>query len=597
MLAFGLRAWRLDYHSYRGDETFVVWFVAQDWGALVAAIARNEPHPPLYYLIAKLWRDALGDGEFVFRFVPLLFGVLAAPIAGKLGARIAGGRIGVAVGAGAALLLAVNPFHVWNAQDARMYTQSVALTLWSLLAFCRLAERPGDRGRLLQYGLISAGAVWTHYTFLPILAVQNLIWIGLFRRRKGGLGPWFAVQAGLAALALSWIAVNSALLAGYVGNGDQPALIDAIRRTGAAYLTGRSGSPEWASLAGAIGLLVAVGGAIWLVRRSGWLGWLVALSVVAGFAAQWIASLRGPVFTETYLLTASGPFFVLLAAGIVAAGRLFLPLGIAGLAAALLVAALSLTNYWTNPAYAKGADWRSEARAIAAEARAGDVIVLNYPDPTFEYYYRGAAPVRLVPATVPFERSAVERELAGIVDGASRIWLVPVRAANWDRDGLVEGWLNDHADPIATAAWHQVRLVLYETPRGALATATPLTATLGEIRARGASVTPADCAAPCPVVARIVWSADRTPSADYKVFVHALDERGALATQSDGVPADWRRPTTGWAPGELIVDAHDLTLPRPGRYRLIAGLYRENGGRLTAADGAESVAIGEVTVR
>src|SRR5262245_21773543 len=68
LLAFGLRVWRLYYHSYRGDETFVVWFVAQDWGALVAAIARNEPHPPLYYLITKLWRDVLGDGEFVFRF-------------------------------------------------------------------------------------------------------------------------------------------------------------------------------------------------------------------------------------------------------------------------------------------------------------------------------------------------------------------------------------------------------------------------------------------------------------------------------------------------------------------------------------------------
>ena len=596
-LAFSVRVFRLEAQPYRGDEAFVIWFVQQEWLALLAAIARTEPHPPLYYLLAKGWRDLVGDVETVFRFLPLFFSVLAAPAAAKVGERLAGASGGV-VGLVAALLIAVNPFQVWTAQDARMYGQAVALALLSVAAFLRLDSRPQDGVRLAQYLAFSALAALSHYTFLPVVAVQNAVWLRRHLRERPAMERWLVAQAGLALLMLGWVAWNGAVLASYHGNGDQPALLEAVRRAAVAYLTGRSGAPEWATVTGLFGLAVAVVGAGWLARQSPGRGWLAIAVVGFGFAAQWAASLRGPVFSESYLLSVSGLYYVLLGAGVVALGRWLLPTA-GGVALAVLLAAstLALGNYWLDPAYAKAADWRSPARLIARDGRPGDVIVLNYPDPTFEYYYRGPVPVRLLPATAPVDRAAVTRELEALARDARRIWLIPVRAANWDSEGLVENWLEAHTLPVGAVGWHQVRLVLYETPAGVLATATPSAAELGGFRLRGVTVVePADCRDPCEVSVRLVWSSARRPTEDYKVFVHAVDDRGKLVAQSDGVPANWRRPTTSWAPDELIVDAHHLRLPA-GHVRLLIGLYREQGSRLLAPDGRDAIVVGEVTVR
>jgi hypothetical protein len=70
----------------------------------------------------------------------------------------------------------------------------------------------------------------------------------------------------------------------------------------------------------------------------------------------------------------------------------------------------------------------------------------------------------------------------------------------------------------------------------------------------------------------------------YRVFVHLVDEDGQIVTQSDGEPAGWSRPTTGWAVGEFVVDRHILRLPDGLLMEdlvLRIGLYDvENGQRL-----------------
>jgi hypothetical protein len=62
----------------------------------------------------------------------------------------------------------------------------------------------------------------------------------------------------------------------------------------------------------------------------------------------------------------------------------------------------------------------------------------------------------------------------------------------------------------------------------------------------------------------------------YRVFVHLVDEDGQILSQSDAEPADWTRPTTGWAIGEYVVDQHHLTRPAGEpleRLWLRVGLY------------------------
>ena len=91
-----------------------------------------------------------------------------------------------------------------------------------------------------------------------------------------------------------------------------------------------------------------------------------------------------------------------------------------------------------------------------------------------------------------------------------------------------------------------------------------------------------------PFTVTLVWRGEQQMVQSYHVFVHLRDANGQLIAQSDGQPAGWARPTTGWLPGEYIIDRHQLSLPDPlppGPYQLLVGLYLPGGSRL--GDGIE----------
>ncbi len=92
----------------------------------------------------------------------------------------------------------------------------------------------------------------------------------------------------------------------------------------------------------------------------------------------------------------------------------------------------------------------------------------------------------------------------------------------------------------------------------------------------------------------LVWRAEAETDISYRTFVHLIGPKMNLVAQSDAVPADWSRPTTGWLPGEYITDTHTLAIPDDapaGDYVLQAGLYSPGGERLTTPDGADAISI------
>jgi len=88
----------------------------------------------------------------------------------------------------------------------------------------------------------------------------------------------------------------------------------------------------------------------------------------------------------------------------------------------------------------------------------------------------------------------------------------------------------------------------------------------------------------------LVWQAQGEITSASNVFVHLVDEQGTIFAQSDGEPANWTRPTTGWAPGEYILDRHTLTLPADlnlAELRLRVGLYDPATGRRLPTPGGD----------
>ncbi len=77
------------------------------------------------------------------------------------------------------------------------------------------------------------------------------------------------------------------------------------------------------------------------------------------------------------------------------------------------------------------------------------------------------------------------------------------------------------------------------------------------------------------------WQATAEPAEDYVVFVHLVDAAGTIVSQTDSVPVNGARPTSGWRAGEVVADSHDLPIPAdlpPGDYHVNVGLYNPDDG-------------------
>ncbi len=93
----------------------------------------------------------------------------------------------------------------------------------------------------------------------------------------------------------------------------------------------------------------------------------------------------------------------------------------------------------------------------------------------------------------------------------------------------------------------------------------------------------------------LIWLSRDVTARSLKVFVHLIGADGLPAAQSDSVPVEGLRQTTGWLPPEVIVDTHRIALPAtlsPGSYLLEIGLYDPATGARVAATSADTNANG-----
>lgn len=105
----------------------------------------------------------------------------------------------------------------------------------------------------------------------------------------------------------------------------------------------------------------------------------------------------------------------------------------------------------------------------------------------------------------------------------------------------------------------------------------------------------------------LVWRAEAPSDADYTAFVHMLDARDKLVTQSDHPPVDGAYPTSFWISGDVVRDPHVLEIDESvpsGPCTLVVGMYRSGTViRLPAYDSSgvrveeDAIRIGRLTIR
>ncbi|MGC9359025.1 MAG: ArnT family glycosyltransferase [Anaerolineae bacterium] len=129
-------------------------------------------------------------------------------------------------------------------------------------------------------------------------------------------------------------------------------------------------------------------------------------------------------------------------------------------------------------------------------------------------------------------------------------------------------------------------------------TAHPVRYHLGDVAALvGWDLDPEEFARGGSLPLALVWKSLSPTREDYTVFVHLVNEIGQIIGQVDTFPLGGSRPTSGWLPGEYLVDTYEIPVPAEepvGRVHLLVGMYlAETGDRLPVHDAATGEAVGD----
>jgi hypothetical protein len=100
----------------------------------------------------------------------------------------------------------------------------------------------------------------------------------------------------------------------------------------------------------------------------------------------------------------------------------------------------------------------------------------------------------------------------------------------------------------------------------------------------------------------LYWQAREPVDRDYTVFVHLLGQYDRVIAQRDAAPGLGARPTSGWTPGQVVVDPYLLALPEaayaPDEAVWEVGLYdATTGKRLQTPEGQDNVRFGAISVQ
>lgn len=175
----------------------------------IRGLATFEPQlPPLYFVLTRWWVQGWGDSVGVIRSFGAIASIATLPLLALLCQELFPARITAYV---AVCLMAVSPFQVVYAQEARPYSLWTLLTVaasWALLRALRLRT---PRSWVLYGGMLTLSL----YTF--VYTVWVLLAHGVYVLWQGGdrLRP-FLLSAGVAILAFGpWI--GAIVLNGHMG--------------------------------------------------------------------------------------------------------------------------------------------------------------------------------------------------------------------------------------------------------------------------------------------------------------------------------------------------------------------------------------------
>jgi mannosyltransferase len=332
----------------------------------IPSVLRVDGSPPVYYMLLSIWMDLVGTGPGETQGLSVFIALLSVPGGMWAGWSLFGRRAGLVCAA----LCAVNPFLTQFAQETRMYSLMLVLSLLATAAFLHVFAF-GRRGYLPLFFVLLALMLYTHNwgLFLAVGLVCALVPCWYVSENRHSFWKDALIGFGGAGLLyLPWL----------------PTLLHQIQHTGAPWLNPPNfgapiqisksllggGTPTVALLlAGGSGLAAVLARRVEDKERTAVLAG--AVTVLATLAVAWLVSQVSPAWTTRYLGVLLGPMLLIAALGIARAGTLG------------LVALVIILGIWAIPR-SYGLENKSNAsdlrRDAVPELSEGDLVLSMQPE-------------------------------------------------------------------------------------------------------------------------------------------------------------------------------------------------------------------------
>ncbi|HLO48124.1 MAG TPA: glycosyltransferase family 39 protein [Kamptonema sp.] len=158
-------------------------------GDAIARLLTESNHPPVYFALAHWWMQMFAPVQgyvslFGARSLAAFFGTVSVPAIYYLGWLAFRSRL---VGQLAAAIMAVSPYAIYLAQEARHYTLAILLVIASLSCLVRAAQYVEKRTSLplwlgLIWVVINSLGIAVHYFFSLTLCAEAVVLAAIFWR-------------------------------------------------------------------------------------------------------------------------------------------------------------------------------------------------------------------------------------------------------------------------------------------------------------------------------------------------------------------------------------------------------------------------------
>jgi uncharacterized membrane protein len=182
--------------------------------ATLASLREEPQRGPLFYVTARAWAAALGDGVARMRLLSACVGVAGIGFAFLLGRRIAGGTGGAVLAA----LVAISPIEVRYSQQVREYEAIAAMTLASAWLLLRAIERRSFV-RWASYAVSLIAGLFVSPIFAAVVVAHGVVaTIAACRDGRRVYAGWFAAVIVAVAVVAPWFVASLAAASGHAND-------------------------------------------------------------------------------------------------------------------------------------------------------------------------------------------------------------------------------------------------------------------------------------------------------------------------------------------------------------------------------------------